>query len=889
MIRQSPPKLALKFFRWYCSEERLEELEGDLLEQFEIDKEMGRSFPTHRFYWNVIRCAKAYAYERKKVNQSKNQLAMLKSSFLAVYRGFKRNPTHGSLNVFGLALAIAAFGLVTIYLHYETNFEDFHSQADEIYRVTYKSENEDNSLQWARVPVSYVNDLPKELAGIKSLIRFQNNERKYIKVGSRKFLEDYVYQTDANVFDVFSFDLLLGNPKTALANPKSIVLTETLAKKYFGDEPALGQKLSLSGEWHPEAETYKVTGVIKDVPANTHLPVNTLISFNTPEERTWWGYIYIQVDEGVTPDQLAKPLTDFVTKYSESGSSQQSFVLQPLSEIHLTSNLAREIIPNGSLQNVKIFGVIGILILTIGLINFTNLNSVIFLSKFKEVGVRKVLGARKQQIVTSVFFESVVYALIAFTIGIGFLCLLLPSFRAFSGVELLLNPLTLLTGLFLISTVVGIMAGIYPSMLVARVKPVLLLKKYVPSLASFKDSSFSLKKVMLVLQFSIALLLIGSALVATDQFSFLSKKNLEMRPEQVLALPRVPNYVKDNYQVFKSNLEQISGIQSVSACLEVPSREIRDQGALVISSIHGSREEAPMVDIQVVGHEFFELMNINLLEGSFFPDYIASRTYPEFTEEYTYVDYLVEQKRAYLINESGMKALGFENPNEVIGLTGAFDQDWLKLADGPIVGVVEDYHQATLKNTIDPTVYVYEPLWLNTILMRVESKDIAATVGSVESEWNELFPNFKIEPHFLDDLYNQLYFKERKQLQLLYIFSVLAVVIAFLGIFALVAYVLKTKTKEYGIRKVLGARLVSLLLMTGKDYALLLFIGLLTSIPVSYFAMNAWLSNFAYSVSISPFNFVLAFISLIVLLALTVGYQTVRTSNANPVDALRDE
>lgn len=886
MKDSNPPKYALKFFRWYCSEERQEELEGDLLEQFEIDKELKRKFPSIRFWWNVMMCARSYAYKEEKSYLSNNQLPMIKSSLLSIYRGFKKNPLHGSLNILGLSLAFAIFSLLTVYIHYEINYERFHDKADKIYRVSYKTESENNVTQWARVPVSYVNKLPDEISGIKTLIRFQNNERKYLKIGQRKYREDNVYQTDGDVFDVFSFHLLEGDPKTALLNPKSIVLTETLAKKYFGQEIALGKEVLLSGEWNPESETYKVTGVMKDLPPNTHLPVNMLISFNSEEERTWWGYTYIMLENGVKPTQLIDPIQEFVDNHSDSKNKNESFVLQPMNDIHLTSNLAREIIPNGSLQNVKIFGAISLLILLIGLINFTNLNSVIYLSKFKEVGMRKVLGAGGKEISMNAILESILYSIVSLILGVLIAYLLYPYFETLSGSKMLMSPINFSVIVMSVALFIGAFAGIYPAIMAAKFQPIFLIQKNISNRNSSNSSVFSLKKIMLTIQFSITLLLIGCALISTDQFTFLGKQNLAMKPEQVLTLPRVPNFVKDNYQLFKSRLENVPGVNSISACLEVPSREIRDQGAFVLSGVHATSEEAPLVDIQVIGHEFFDVMNINLVAGGFFPDYIKSHSYPEFTEEYTYVDYLVEQKRAYLINETAMKLLGFEDPSEIIGLSGSFDQSWMKLANGPVMGVVEDYHQASLKNKIDPTIYVYEPLWLNTILMRIESANIVETIEKIESEWNGLFPNFKMEPQFLDELYNQLYYKERKQLELLYIFSIMAVLIACLGIFTLVAYALKTKTKEYAIRRVLGAKLSSLLAITGRDYAVLLLIGLFISIPITFYVMDAWLNNFAYRVAISPHNFSIAFIAMVILIGITVGYQTLKATEKNPVDSL---
>ncbi len=882
-----PPKLALKLLRWYCSELMLEELEGDLVEQFEIDSELGRKFPKLRFWWNVIRCAKSYAIKSKRYS-SKTGRTMLKTNIILSLRNFRKNPLYGSLNLMGLSLAVAAFGLIGIYLHYELSFEDFHENREHIYRVTYKTASSNGTTHWARVPVDYINQIPDEISGIEALVRFQNHEQKYFKIGTRNFIEDHVYQTDPEVFDLFSFHFVEGDPESALVNPKSIVITESLSQKYFGEKDGLGKEISIAGEWHPEAVRYKITGVIRDMPKNTHIPINALISFDSPEQRTWWAYSYISVHEGVELTTLNQTIEEFVTKHTANEIQKESLVLQPIEDIHLTSKLAREIVPNGSLQNIKIFVCIGLMILFIGLINFTNLSAVAYLSRMKEVGVRKALGAFNRQIAAAAITETTLYGTCSFLIGSGLIILFYPSFREFTGAVLVMDWFIFAVLLLGITLLIGLTAGIYPASISSKLKALHLIKKHLPTYSALGTTSFGIKKIMLTAQFAIAILLICSALIASDQFIFMNAKNLKMKAEQVLTMPRIPNNIKDQYLVLKEKLSGLPGVQSVSACMQVPSSEIRDAGFFKVSGLHSSRDEAPTFDIQVVGHDFFEVMNIDLLEGTFFPANITPKVCPQFTEEYTYQQYLAEQPRAYIINETALRALGMAHPSEVLGKQASFELV-TELKEGPIVGVIEDYHQASLKNSIDPTIYVYEPLWMGTILIRMETADVVNVIGSVEASWNELFPNFKLEYEFLDQLYEHQYKSERKQLALLSIFSMLAIMIAFLGIFGLVAYVLKTKMKELAIRKVLGANPISLIRLVGIEYFLLLGVGLVISVPLGIYSMNSWLDNFAYRIEISPLNFIISFMVMIVLMGSTIGFQTLRTSTANPVDSLRDD
>jgi len=881
-----PPNLALRLFRWYCSEERLEELEGDLQEQFEIDLELKRPFPKLRFWWNVIRCARSYAISRRK-KQSENHFAMSKTNFLLFLRNFKKNALYGTLNVFGLSLAFAALGLIAIYIHYEMSFENFHDKADRIYRVSYKTTSAKGETHWARVPVDYVNQLPDEVNGIKTLIRFQNHEEKNFKIGTRKFKEDYVYQTDADVFDVFSFDFLTGNSASALASPRSIVISESLATKYFGEKSALDKEIMIAGNWS-DPMSFKVTGVFRDLPSNTHHPINALMSFASPEQRSWWSYTYILLEDENMLESVQGALAAFVERHSTNEIQEESFVLQQLQDIHLRSNLAREIAPNGSWQNVKIFAVIALLIIIVALVNFTNISSVIFLSRLKEIGVRKVLGSHTRQLSTSIIMETLMYSLLAVMLGGVIMVISYPYFSKFTDASFLLNPFAFAGMLISIAIMVGLIAGVYPASLSRKIQSVRLLKKDLPSINILGNTSFGVKKGMLTVQFAIAALLILCAFIASDQFRFMQSQNLKMQPEQVLALPGIPNSIKDQYLVFKERLSRVPGAQSMSVCMQVPSSEIRDAGFFRVAGIHNSKEEAPIFDVQVVGHDFFEVMRIDLLAGEFFPDYIKPTVCPELTEAYTHVDYLQEQKRAYLINETASRALGFDDPLDAIGKQASFEL-LTKLQDGPIVGVIEDYHQASLKNEIDPTIYVYEPLWLGTMLIRMQTEEAVSTLESIEGIWDELAPNFKLQYEFLDELYNQQYKSERKQLDLLFLFSVLAIIIAFLGIFGLIAYVLKTKLKELAIRKVLGANRGSLVTLVGRQYFLLLSVGLVVAIPAAILAMDSWLQNFVYHIDISPLSFFYAFALMMFLLGITIAFQTLRTASLNPVDSLKDD
>jgi putative ABC transport system permease protein len=391
------------------------------------------------------------------------------------------------------------------------------------------------------------------------------------------------------------------------------------------------------------------------------------------------------------------------------------------------------------------------------------------------------------------------------------------------------------------------------------------------------------------LQFCISIIFVGSAIVAYNQFRYLNEKNLGMNRDQIIAIPGVPDKVKDNFITFKNTLTTFPGIMGVAACMEVPSREIRDSGPVLVEGVNDDPAKAPIVDVQIIDHDFAELLGLEFLAGGNIPQSLGTGTVPEFTEELTIQKYLLDQRRAYIINETAMRQLGWKSPEEAIGQKINWSIGDMQLAHGPVAGVVRDFHQETLKNKVDPIVMVYEPVWLRTFLIKVETENIQGSIEKIRATWDKMFPLYPMEYYFLNDLYENLYKGERVQLQLLYIFSSLAMVIAFIGLVGLIAYALKTRVKEIAIRKVMGASISDLVRLISKEYLAILLVGGALAIPISIYALNQWLSSFAYRVDISPISYVLTLSVIGVLLILIIGLQTLRGALINPAETLRDE
>jgi len=361
-----------------------------------------------------------------------------------------------------------------------------------------------------------------------------------------------------------------------------------------------------------------------------------------------------------------------------------------------------------------------------------------------------------------------------------------------------------------------------------------------------------------------------------------------MQTEQVLAIPAVPNPVTDKYPLFREQAQKVQGVKSVSACMEVPSREIRDVGPTLVVGGNQDPEKAPMLDMQVISPDFFETMGINLLAGEDRSGNFIFKGPPEFSEDFGPAQYFAEQERNYLINEEAMRQLGWQTPEEAIGQQISWSIGGFNLKAGPITGIVEDVHQETLKNKVDPTIMVVEPIWLRTFLLKIETEDVSNTVAGIQSSWNDLFPTYPFEYQFVDELYNKLYQQERTQLSLLIYLSLIAILIAFLGLFSLVAYSLQSRMKEIAIRKITGAEFSDLVLLIGKEYLITLALGSIIAIPISYWGLQNWLENFAYQTNMSLWPYLFSILALVALVLSTVGIQIFLNNERNPAEILRE-
>ncbi|NIR49133.1 ABC transporter permease [candidate division KSB1 bacterium] len=813
---------------------------------------------------------------------------MFKNYLKITLRNMLKNKVYSVINIFGLALGMACSMLIFMYIAHELSYDRYHSNADRIYRVTQKSDVPNGyNLHFARCSVNWINQLPKEYPEIETLIRFQRSRITDIKIGENKFRDRHTFKTDANVFDVFDFELIQGEPRNALSEPYSVVLTESITQKYFGEENPIGQEITFVGDTVGSAEKYKITGVLRDLPPNSHFKINFLKSFKSPEERTGWAYIYILLKPNTNAKILESKFRAFIEKHVDAEIADYAFLpLQRLTDIHLHSDLAREIEPNGNILYIYIFASVAVFIILIACINFMNLATARSLDRAREIGIRKVLGSDRTQLIGYFFCESFVFALIAFCLAIGFVELFLSDFSNLVGQSLRLNS-GILIGFSIIALITGLVAGSYPAMVMSSFRPVSVLRGKLAT-TSGSRREFSLRKALVVLQFVLSIGLIVSAFITHQQFRYIQNKNLGLNTEQTVVIPRIPDAIKENYFAFKNEITAFPGVAGVSASMEEPSREIRDTAPIYAEGMQEG-EDTIVMDILPVDLNFFDFMDIEIVAGKTFPPSLMRTTPSPSQEQQDVVNFINEQNRYYILNETAIKAIGWTKPEDALDKKFSWGNSMFNLQRGPVIGVVRDFHFTSLRNKIEPVVMVYEPIWLSTIMIKVHPENIAATLDHVEQKWNEFYPDYPFEYTFVDKLFEQLYVSEQKQTRVLGLFSGVAIFVALMGIFGLAAYTAEQRTKEIGIRKVLGATVTGIVGLLSKDFVKLVLIANVIAWPIAWYAMNRWLQNFAYRTDIDWFVFALAGgLALIIALA-TVSSQAIKAAVANPVDALRYE
>ncbi|WP_347158542.1 ABC transporter permease [Pontibacter chitinilyticus] len=797
---------------------------------------------------------------------------MLQHYLKTTWRNLTRNKVYTAINVVGLAIGVASCLLIFLYVQHELSYDKAFTRHDRIYRVVnnliVEDEVEKASITHAALAPNLAADYPE----IEAATRMINWHKRVFRQGEKAITIDNTFFADSNYFDIFDYKLLEGNPKTALQEPNSIVLTEEVAGKFFANPlDAMFNTLKIGND------SYKVTGIFKAVDA-AHMKPNVLVSINSlPADlrqqfkSNWFStnsYTYILLRQPGMGDALQAKLPDFVKRRvaPARGDTKErvELYLQPLTYIHLNSDYLWEPFPVGNKSYIYIFSFVGIFILLIASINYMNLATARSVKRAREVGLRKVVGASRPQLIAQFLSESVLLTLLALVIALVFVELLLPSFNSLTEKQIpstyFTNP-TLLLVIIAIGVFIGLVAGSYPALVLSHFRPVDILK----SDKTPRGGGALLRKGLVVLQFTISLVLIIGTVVVYSQMHYLKNQDLGFTKDQVLVIdiPSGDSTIVSKMPVLKTELLRNPHITKAATTGMIPGEET---GVIIFKVERDDKMAEKTMNTIWADYDYLDLMDIKVKKGRNF-----SKEMP------------TDEENGFILNEAAVKALGWTQ--DPIGKRiGGSDT-----TSGRVIGVVQDFNYKSLHSKIEPLVIMLAPQNSGSLLARITPGNFSETLGYVENTWQRLAPTQPMEYTFLDESFNLQYRAEEKMLTIFGYFAGLTILIACMGLFGLVSFMAEQRTKEIGIRKVLGSSVSGIVLLLTKDFAVLVLVAIVLACPIAWYGMDKWLQDFTYRTQISAWIFILSGLAALALAILTVSYKATRAAMTDPVLALRSE
>lgn len=808
---------------------------------------------------------------------------MIRNYIIVAFRALKRNRLYSFINIFGLAVGIAICTLILMWVQDEWAYDKFNENGNRVFRVERKGSWQGRDFHIPVTGPMYGPQLKADYPEVLEQARLYPIELPVHDHRDFVHGED-VFFTDPGIFSIFTLKSLGADLKGSLDQPNTVVLSREAALRYFGDTDIVGRQLTL--DFNDSKLSLQVTGVFEDMPRQTHIRFDVLTSMETlrplvPEDRltTWMSnflYTYILLDSADSVNGLTEKMPAYINKYLEAafkpylGNHKVTDVFQlqfgPLYDIYLKSNLSWELGQNGSYKQVVTFSIVALLILFMACINFVNLSTARAGKRSLEVGVRKVSGAERRQLFFQFLAESIVLSVMALILSAALVELFMPLFNHFSGKELgwldILNPqsMGILVG---VTITAGVLAGMYPALFLSSFKPIMVLK------GIFRSGKDRLRVSLVVLQFAISVILIVCTLVIRQQYVYFAEKDLGYDREQMLVLDVEGDAVIQKLEAFRNELLANPRILNVSSSSHVPSSEsIGDSGYFREGDASG---EPRIVFNQGVDEHYLDTHRMELLAGRNF-----SREHG--TDENTFI-----------LNEQAVKELGYESPEAAVSARlGALNRQG-EIEFHPITGVIRDYNFRSLRQKIDPLALLYAPNWVNHVTVRLSPGDPADAMRFIEDTWKRVFPGVEYAAAFADDRLNRFYVKERKAQDLLFSFTILGIFIACLGLYGLAAFAAEQRIKEVGVRKVMGASVLNIVLVFLKDFARWVFIAMALGWPVAWYFMSRWLEGFAYRVDLSPVVFIAGGLLALVIAMATVAFQAARAAVQNPVESLKYE
>ena len=803
---------------------------------------------------------------------------MFKNYLLSTYRNIKKSKIFTSINIVGLAIAMAASLLILHYVNFERSYDKFHENYENIYRLRYERTDEaGNAARFASCcppAAARIRDNYPEVEKISRMVNYKAS----ISHENKVFLEERIFFCEPQFLEILKFPLIEGDRANGIKDINTAFVSQSMARKYFGEESPIGKVITTN-----KHTDYTVTGIFRDIPANSHIKIDMLLSWANleammgPDYTEAWGhtgaYTYLIARPGTDPrafEQKLKPLIEAECPWLEQYKLTIDLVMQPLAGIHLNSNFMQEYEANGDADSVNFLFVIAVFIMVMAWVNYINLSTASALTRSREVGMRKIIGATRKQIVIQFFMETMLINIIAIVCAVVLIAVTLPHFNNLTGLP---DSIAFWTqGWLWITVAVMFAAGI----LLSGVYPVIVLSSFDP-LAVIKNRTFnavrgiSLRKVLVVFQFAVGLFLIISTMAVYKQLSFMRNQKLgfEMNGVLVVKAPRVrgENY-SSQFDSYRETLLQRPDIQKISHVTEVPGRQIYwDAGG--IWKAGDSEDQGKNYQIVGVDYNFVDLFDLELAAGR------------GFSEEFP------SDNKSLMINEAACYQLGFANPDSAVKGEISY---WGEIY--PVIGVLKDYHQQSPRVDFEPHIFRFEPYGRGTmgaIAFKLNSDNVRSSIAAIENQYNQFFPDNSFNYFFLDDYYNQQYQSDELTGQVYSLFAILALVITIMGIYGLSSYSLSRMTREIGIRKVLGATVGSLFGMLTREFIILLAVANLIAWPAAYYILGRWLEGYAVRTSLGPEVYLLAGLATLLVVLLTVSYKVIKAARANPVDAIMHE
>jgi len=791
---------------------------------------------------------------------------MFRNYLISTFRNLRKDKLHSFINIAGLAIGLACVILILLVVRYELSYDSFNKKQDRIYRVVLDSIKDDGPFHMAPTMLPLAPALRRDFPEVERAARISQRSSMLMRAGENRYYESLFF-ADSEIFSIFNLPLKQGNPASALFQPYSIILTEALAEKYFGRSDPVGKILRIDN-----VQDFTVTGVLQKIPETFHLRINMLASFDSlknQEKNRWeaWDtfsndYTYILLASGVDPVELEERLPAFQRKYVDAETvRKQKLRLQALQEIHFSSLNYDDAVTyeKGYLYT---FSAIALFIMILACVNFMNLATARSAGRSREVGMRKVVGARRAQLILQFLTESFLMAFVAVVGAVGLVYLVLPRFRMFLNRQIVFDlphdPALAAMLLFLV-LFTGFFAGSYPALMLSALSPVRTLRKKF----TIGNQSFSFRTIFVVLQFAVSITLIIATLAVYQQLGFMKTKDLGFFSDQVVVIPLQNSPLRRDPEAFKNAILNHATVLSVSCANGTPGSGRSEASNYMLDTPSGEKE----IYIQTIytDFDFVETFGLKILDGR------------NFLKEFS-----TDRGETYILNETAALQMGWDSPvGKQISRGGEHP--------GHVIGVVEDFHYYSMRTQIRPIALNIRPSRFSYLAARIRPQEASRTLNFLEETWNRFAPEYPFEHFFMDEKFARFYRYEQKVGELFALFSILAIVISCLGVFGLISYTAEQSTKEIGVRKVLGASTASIVLLLSKRFVRWVLGANLIAWPLAWFAMNKWLEGFAYRVSINPLFFPLAGLTALAIALATVSYHSIKTAFTDPADSLRYE